>query len=113
MIWAKSSACRWEADCAAAPALAALLAAPCVLLLCSVLAVFAVTGTIACTSMLEGEWLALALAPGFAIALPPGRMFPENAAFSERCSVTHFETLTEEIENSTMNSAISSVIMSA
>ena len=51
--------------------------------------------------------------PAAAIDLPPGRMLPENAAFSDFCRVWYLEMLTEEIENSTMNSAISSVIMSA
>ncbi len=73
----------------------------------------AVTGTIACTSMLLGKWLELALAPGLAIPLPPGRMSPENAARRDFCSTWTLEMLTEEIEKSTMNSAISSVIMSA
>ncbi len=45
--------------------------------------------------------------------VPPGRMCPEKAALSDFCSVWYLEMLTEEIENSTMNSAISSVIMSA
>ena len=67
----------------------------------------------ACTSRLVGAWLELELEPGFAIALPPGRMFPEKAARSDCCSVWYLEMFTEEIENSTMNSAISSVIMSA
>ena len=89
------------------------LAEPWVLELCRLLAVAAVTGTIACTSTLVGAWLEFAVAPGWAIDLPPGRMLPENAAFSERCRVWYLEMFTEEIENSTMNSAISSVIMSA
>ena len=46
-------------------------------------------------------------------ARPPGRMRPENASCSERCRVTNLEMFTEEIEKRTMNSAISSVIMSA
>ena len=44
---------------------------------------------------------------------PPGRIEPENAAFSDSCRVMYLEMLTDEIENNTMNSAISSVIMSA
>ena len=71
------------------------------------------TGSIACSSTLEGACAALAVAPWRAIALPPGRISPENAAFNDFCSVSYLEMLTEEIENSTMNSAISSVIMSA
>jgi hypothetical protein len=46
-------------------------------------------------------------------ARPPGRMRPEKASCSECCSETNFEMFTDEIENRTMNSAISSVIMSA
>ena len=46
-------------------------------------------------------------------ARPPGRMRPEKASCSERCRVTYLVLFTEEIENRTMNSAISSVIMSA
>ena len=46
-------------------------------------------------------------------ARPPGRMRPENASCSERWRVTNFDTFTEEIEKRTMNSAMSSVIMSA
>ena len=46
-------------------------------------------------------------------ARPPGRMRPENASCSERCRVTNLAVFTEEIEKRTMNSAISSVIMSA
>ena len=72
----------------------------------------AVIGTIACVSRLEGALSALELAPGAMIDLPPGRMSPEKAAFRECCSTRYLEMLTEEIENSTMNSAISSVIMS-
>ncbi len=60
-----------------------------------------------------GTWLALAVEPCWAIALPPGRMLPEKAAFSDFCRVWYLETLTEEIENRTMNRAISNVIMSA
>jgi hypothetical protein len=40
-------------------------------------------------------------------------MLPEKAALSASWSVLYFEMFTEEIENRTMNSAISSVIMSA
>ena len=71
------------------------------------------TGSIACSSTLAGVCAALSVAPCCATALPPGRMLPENAAFSDFCSVWYLEMLTEEIENRTMNSAISSVIMSA
>src|ERR1700691_5070907 len=70
-------------------------------------------GTIACSGVTVGAWLALAVEPGLAIALPPGRMLPEKAARSDSCRLTTLEMLTEEIENSTMKSAISSVIMSA
>jgi hypothetical protein len=47
------------------------------------------------------------------IERPPGSTRPENASCSERCRSLNFEMFTEEIENRTMNSAISSVIMSA
>ena len=40
-------------------------------------------------------------------------MLGEKADFSDFCRAWTLETLTEEIENRTMNSAISSVIMSA
>ena len=63
--------------------------------------------------MLVGKWFVLAVAPGFAIPLPPGRMSPEKAALRDFCRTWTFEMLTEEIENRTMSSAISSVIMSA
>ena len=77
------------------------------------LVAWGVSGTIGCTSLLAGARLALAVEPCWAMSLPPGRMLPEKAAFSDFCSAWIFEMLTEEIENSTMNSAISSVIMSA
>jgi hypothetical protein len=51
--------------------------------------------------------------PLSASARPPGRMRPEKASCSECCRVTYLEMFTDEIENRTMNSAISSVIMSA
>ena len=108
MIWANSSAWRWAAEAE----LAELAAAP-ELALCVALAVDGVVGTIDCTSALVGAWLELAVAPGWAIDLPPGRMSPEKAARSDFCRACTLEMLTEEIEKSTMNSAISSVIMSA
>src|SRR3954464_4698926 len=43
---------------------------------------------------------------------PPGSTCPENASLSDFCSASNFEVFTDEIENMTMNSAISSVIMS-
>ena len=89
------------------------LAGPPALELCAALAAEGVVGTIDCTSALVGAWLELAVAPGWAIDLPPGRMLPEKAALSDFWRVWYLEMLTEEIENSTMNSAISSVIMSA
>ncbi len=70
-------------------------------------------GTIAWSGVMVGAWLALAVEPGLAIALPPGRMLPEKAARRDSCRLCTLEMLTEEIENSTMKSAISSVIMSA
>ncbi len=84
------------------------------LLLCSVLAVLAVTGTIACTSMLDGAWLAFALAPGFGDRFAPRQDVAREGRLQRASAAsTHLEMFTEEIENSTMNSAISSVIMSA
>src|SRR3954465_6762039 len=44
---------------------------------------------------------------------PPGSTCPENASFSDFCRASNFDVFTDEIENMTMNSAISSVIMSA
>ena len=73
----------------------------------------AVNGTTAAASVVLGALLAFSVAPCWAIDLPPGRMLPENAALSACCRTWYLEMLTEEIENSTMNSAISSVIMSA
>ena len=69
--------------------------------------------TIAGVSIVVGARLELADAPGWAIDLPPGRMSPEKAALSASWRVRYLEMLTEEIEKRTMNSAISSVIMSA
>ena len=74
---------------------------------------FGVSRTIAGVSIVVGARLELALAPGCSIDLPPGRMSPEKAALSAICRVRYLEMFTEEIENSTMKSAISSVIMSA
>ncbi len=87
--------------------------APCRLLFSRLLAPCVATGSIACSSTLLGVCAAFWVEPCWAMSLPPGRMLPEKAAFSDFCSVWYLETLTEEIENSTMNSAISSVIMSA
>ncbi len=98
------------------PAAAAAAALPCeprVLLACRELGVSAVTAVTAWRSALCGAWLELAVAPGWASDLPPGRILPENAACSDFCSSWYLDMLTEEIENSTMNSANSSVIMSA
>ena len=50
--------------------------------------------------------------PLFSIALPPLRILPEKASWSDFWSCVYFDVFTDEIENSTMNSAISSVIMS-
>ena len=47
------------------------------------------------------------------IALPPDRTAPENASCNDFCSAENLEVFTDEIENSTMNSANSRVIMSA
>ena len=46
-------------------------------------------------------------------ALPPGRTLPENASCSDFDSDSSFVVFTDEIANRTMNSARSSVIMSA
>ena len=72
-----------------------------------------VTGAIVWIWVVEGLRLALEVCPAAAIARPPGRIDPEKAACRDCCSVTYLEMFTEEIENSTMNNAISSVIMSA
>ena len=72
----------------------------------------ACSGTIAGTIVLFGEFVDVESAPDLRIELPPLRIEPEKAAFSDCCSVTYLEMFTDEIENSTMNSAISSVIMS-
>ncbi len=71
------------------------------------------TGSMACSSKVAGTWLALAVEPCWEIALPPGRMLPEKAALRDFWRVWYLEMLTEEIENRTMNRAISNVIMSA
>ncbi len=89
------------------------LCVPCASLFCRLAAPCVVTGSSACSSTLAGTWLEFAVEPCWATALPPGRMLPEKAAFSDCCRVWYLEMLTEEIENRTMNSAISSVIMSA
>ena len=47
------------------------------------------------------------------IALPPDITAPENASWSDFCSAVSLDVFTDEIENRTMNSANSSVIMSA
>ena len=47
------------------------------------------------------------------IASPPLMTLPEKASRSDCCSIFTFETFTDEIANSTTNSASSSVIMSA
>ena len=86
---------------------------PCAVLFCRLAEPSVATGSIACSSTEAGVCAAFAVAPCWATALPPGRMLPEKAAFKDFCSVWYLEMLTEEIENSTMNSAISSVIMSA
>jgi hypothetical protein len=91
---------------------------PCVLLdsppggFSRLLEVTGASGTIDWMSAALGALLELAVAPGWAIALPPGRMLPEKAARRASWSVRNFEMFTEEIENRTMNRAISRVIMS-
>jgi hypothetical protein len=44
---------------------------------------------------------------------PPGRILPENASLRLWESASSFDVFTFAIENMTMNSAMSSVIMSA
>ncbi len=51
-------------------------------------------------------------APVCWIDLPPDRILPEKASCIARWSDSNFDVFTDEIENSTMNSAMSSVIMS-
>jgi hypothetical protein len=46
------------------------------------------------------------------IDLPPDRILPEKASCMARWSDSNFDVFTDEIENRTMNSAMSSVIMS-
>src|ERR1700683_4076737 len=74
---------------------------------------FGVSGTIDGISEVAGVCAEVDSEPDGRIDRPPGRIEPENAALSDSCSVMYLEMLTEEIEKSTMNSAISSVIMSA
>jgi hypothetical protein len=112
-MWANTADSFWAACWATTAPVVAALAAPWVELFWSVLAVCAVIGTSACRSRLEGARVELELAPALAIARPPGRMLPEKAARRDSCRVWYLEMFTEEIEKSTMNSAISSVIMSA
>jgi hypothetical protein len=71
------------------------------------------SGTNEGISAVAGVWAVVDCEPDCMIERPPGRIEPENAAFSDCCSVWYLEMFTDEIENSTMNSAISSVIMSA
>ena len=72
-----------------------------------------VAGVIDWVGEADGITSLLAVAPEDLSAVPPGRTDPEKAAWRDSWSVWYLEMLTEEIENSTMNSAISSVIMSA
>ena len=71
------------------------------------------SGTTPAASAVLGAWLAFGgralLGDRFAARQDVAR----EGRLSEFCSVWYLEMLTEEIENSTMNSAISSVIMSA
>ena len=71
------------------------------------------SGTIDGTSAVAGVWALVDSEPDCRIARPPGRIEPENAAFSDCWRTWYLEMLTDEIENSTMNSANSSVSMSA
>ena len=103
-----SAACSWAdvIGLAAAP-----LAAP--VLLLDVDEGVGVSGTIEGTSAVAGVWAAVDSEPDWRIARPPGRIEPENADFSDCWRTWYLEMLTDEIENSTMNSANSSVSMSA
>jgi hypothetical protein len=71
------------------------------------------SGTSDGISAVAGVWAVVDCEPDCMIERPPGRIEPENAAFSDCWSVWYLDMFTDEIENSTMNSAISSVIMSA
>ena len=71
------------------------------------------SGTIDGTSAVAGVWALVDSEPDCRIDRPPGRIEPENAAFSDCWRTWYLEMLTDEIENSTMNSANSSVSMSA
>ncbi len=71
------------------------------------------SGTIDGTAAVAGVCSAVDSEPDWRMARPPGRIEPENAAFSDCCRTWYLEMLTDEIENRTMNSANSSVSMSA
>ena len=71
------------------------------------------SGTIAGTAAVAGVCSELDCEPDCITARPPGRIEPEKAALSDCCRTWYLEMLTEEIENRTMNSANSSVSMSA
>src|SRR5581483_580553 len=71
------------------------------------------SGTIDGTAAVAGVCWAVDWEPDCRIAWPPGRIEPENADFSDCWRTWYLEMLTEEIENRTMNSANSSVSMSA
>ncbi len=71
------------------------------------------SGTIDGTAAVAGVCWAVDSEPDCRIARPPGRIEPEKAALSDCWRTWYLEMLTEEIENRTMNSANSSVSMSA
>ena len=57
--------------------------------------------------------LSVSAEPEFIIDLPPLRIAPENASWSDFWSSSNFDVFTDEIEKSTMKRQNRSVIMSA
>ena len=72
-----------------------------------------VSGTIAGTSVLAGVWALVDSEPACEDRAAAGQDRARERRLQRLLQVRYFEMFTEEIENSTMNSAISSVIMSA
>src|SRR5580704_424629 len=99
-------------SCALVIGLAAAVLAEPVLLLDREVGV-GTSGTIEGTSAVAGVWALVDSEPEERIARPPGRIEPEKAAFSDCWRTWYLEMFTDEIENSTMNSANSRVSMSA
>src|SRR6202034_2345591 len=92
------SASNWDCSRLAACASAAPSPRPC----WEGLGMLGVSGSIAGTSAVAGVCDLVDAEPDWMIARPPGRIEPENAAFSDSCSVWYLEMFTDEIENSTM-----------